>query len=294
MKKLFVLAFLTTLCSCGNTVEINKDKDKKDNEVNYYENDKYVVGKRIFDLNYWCDVVADDLPDKTVTFEEIPGITFYNNGHDCHFDTIKGETIYFNWALYIADVNQDGYFDICYDISLGSGVISHAAYVYDVHNDQLILEKNERNTSDYFFDLDVNNELCLVETKTSGALGYKFKSYCRFLKNSSESMFEPVTDLDFKTIGISLGYSNFNAESSVEKEISGLLYFYQKNGSNCPIRAMDIRVLKVEGPDFIYEIADFDPSNCSFKLKIKFANPGNSKIKVVLDNVAHTVEGIVS
>ena len=33
MKKSFVLAFLMTLCSCGNTVEIDKDKDKKDNEV---------------------------------------------------------------------------------------------------------------------------------------------------------------------------------------------------------------------------------------------------------------------
>ena len=283
IKSLYLLGALLSVCSCSNTSSINDTVIKVDDGYNYYKNDKYVVGKRIFDKNYYSDDVPFSIEEPTFTLEEIPEITFKTKSGYVYFEDSSGDAIAMNWSMYIADVNQDGHFDVCYCDAKGSGFVSYEAYVYDVFNGQYLLEKADRNAKNYDFDLDENNVLCLLEGHATRGNYQRVHQVGRFLKDTKDSMFEWY-NYDIKLIGINVMFRGKPA-LNVTNELTGAIYGYVDFSKDPTITSNDLIIEKVSGPNFTYEFADFNTSTGSFTMNFRFSEVGNSKIKFKIGNI---------
>ena len=69
--------------------------------------------------------------------------------------------------VYESDVNQDGHADLCVTVTTGSGIISSAVVVYDVHNDKGYI-LNERMTYDYEILGASDYEVAVCRTQYGG------------------------------------------------------------------------------------------------------------------------------
>ncbi len=283
IKSLYLLGALLSVCSCSNTSSKNGAVIKFDDGNNYYKNDKYVVGKRIFDKNYCSDDIPFSIDEPTFTLKEIPEITFKTRSTYVYFEDSSGEAITMNWSMYIADVNQDGHFDVCYCNTKGSGVVSYEVYVYDIFNGKYLLEKAERDVKNYDLDLDENNVLCLLEGHATHGHYQRVHQVGRFLKDTKKSMFEWY-NYDIKPIGILVTFSGETTHNATS-ELTGAIYGYVDFNKEPTITANDLVIEKVSGPNFTYEFANFDKSTGSFTLNITFSESGNSKIKFQIGDI---------
>ena len=298
MKKIKIITFtasLMCLCSCScscTSSDKNSGISLVKTEDNYYKNDKYIVGKRIFDNNYFCDNAPTLPEERTFTLEEFPGLTFNNYQSSASFEDESGTYLGMSWALYIADVNQDDHFDLCFVKSVGSGVITYEAYIYDVFNHQYLLEKADRNKYNYFFELDENNVLCLIEGRSARGSYQRVHRVGRFLKDTKESMFDWYTYDDLKVTGIYNYNPNSYQVETVTGDLNVGLYAYIDIDYE-PIFTVDELIIeKVSGPDFAYQIAELDVSQARYGIKITYSNSGVSKIKFKFRDVS-VVEEIV-
>ncbi|MBO7614073.1 MAG: hypothetical protein J6T15_00005 [Bacilli bacterium] len=284
MKKIKIITFIASLmclcsCSCSCT---SSDKNSGISlvkaEDNYYKNDKYIVGKRIFDDNYFCEN-APRLPEgKTFTLEEFPDITFENSGGNAYYEDESGAKLRMTWALYVADINQDGHFDLCYVESVGSGVITYEAYVYDLFNHEFLLEKANRTQNNFYFDLDENNVLCLVEGHPTRTNYQKIHRAGRFLKDSTESLFEWYS-YDIKPTDIVVNYSGSRPVATLASELYVYIYAYIDYNSYPAITANNLIIEKVSGPDFAYQVTELNETQGKYTISITFSKPGVSKIR---------------
>ncbi|MCR5091983.1 MAG: hypothetical protein K6B51_04750 [Bacilli bacterium] len=76
------------------------------------------------------------------------------------YGTVTNEKFEFRMspdALFLKDINHDGYRDFCMVHSDGSGFINYYVQIYDLHNEQTIFRISERFSFDYFLCLDNGN-----------------------------------------------------------------------------------------------------------------------------------------
>ena len=82
-------------------------------------------------------------------------------------------------------VNQDGHADLCVTVTTGSGIISSAVVVYDVHNDKGYI-LNERMTYDYEILGASDYEVAVCRTQYGG----KEKAYGTLSIEGDELIFK--------------------------------------------------------------------------------------------------------
>jgi hypothetical protein len=292
MKKIKLLTLLTTalcLCSCEEKMSIIKDNGSKQTDTECSknsENDTYIVGSRVFDKNYYCNEIAFSR-DSNYAIEGLPQIKFSNSG--ASFETESGEVIGANWQLYLADVNLDGYLDMCGCRSLGSGIVSFRAYVYDIHNERTLLEKDARGQFDYYFDLDENNFLCLVECKTRSHYYTECNQLARFSKKHLESPLE-WGSLDYKVTGLMFNHETARIAKSGTANFDGFVLAYVGASKDFPLAVRYIEYEKVEGPNFTFEFTEYDVERGNFAFNLYFSGTGHSKINLKFFDLTTTIE----
>ena len=119
-------------CSCSHSKDEGFKSDVPEEVYKYYENDKYIVGKKIFDYYHSED---RKLPDFDIVVKELPSLTITKD-HGQLTIKDKEETFAITTnSLYVADVNQDSHFDLCYRV-YGGPYKDDRDYVkvYDVYH----------------------------------------------------------------------------------------------------------------------------------------------------------------
>ena len=291
---------LLSLCFCASActvtdnceeIESNQQEDNKD-YLKYYENDKYIVGKRIFDSGLYPDTLDGEFD---LVIPEVTGVVCtYRNG----IVDIKKDGVLKNHgrSLYIADVNQDGYFDLCFKCGSKWGDLlssrnRDSVCVYDAHNSKYLdildcFEGYKNDNKSYYFDLDENNVLYLIEGSNNQSvfkLG-KIERTARLLKDQ-EKKFEWF-DLEYKfgsfLCGVDIGD---NGHGISQPQIMFSIYGFFKPDIEFPLTANDFTVEKVKGSDFdVYiERSKFykEPGyEGDFRAYITFKEAGEYKIRV--------------
>ena len=207
-----------------------------------YHNDKYVVAKRIFDLDY----INSKTIEESFAIEELPGIVFEYQKDESNFVVNFDEnvSISFNYALYIADVNNDSHYDVCYSCIEGSGALSYKVGVFDCYNKKTLFLSNGSPTANCVFDLDDNNLLVLEEFDRASGTKNLLKQSKRILLTGKEGIeFEPF-DFDTKIKGISCGFSPAGDDIKIGNTLSINLFikYLSKNVDTCPIQNKDISI----------------------------------------------------
>lgn len=283
-------------CSCSHTHDekiIEKESNSSRFDIKkYYKNNLYIVGRRVFDEHYYtsCTSIWNS---ESFTLEEFPDLEFVKDHGMFSVFLDDTTTLRFRESLYVADVNQDGHFDLCSVGSSGSGYISYYVQVYDLYNHEYIFEKHDRNVKDYYFDIDENNVLCLVGAHPNGGLVRKINQVGRFLKGFDEPTFSWYT-YDWKVTDISFGnYSDFS--TVVNNPLTKRLYIdcYLKYGNEFPFDSRDLVVERVSGPIFTYEAED-NEGNPSFDLTLTFLATGDATIRININGFTQELKGVVT
>ena len=299
-KKVALCLLSLCFCACdGSTALPENGNETGDNNpvhednkeyLKYYENDKYIVGKRIYD-----DVFDCHLEDGEYTLE-IPEVKEAECVYRDGIVDIKknGVLKHHGRSLYIADVNQDGYFDLCYTIwtqwtDLLSNKDNDRIYVYDAHNDKDLDVFNTINgyrndTKSYYFDLDENNVLYIIETRDDISVHElaRIERAARLLKNQ-ETFFEWF-DMDTKIFNCRFFGSLMYEERSIQPEIIIQFIGFIKKDLQLPITIDQISIEKIDGPDFnVYIEAKKNLLNIGdygrFDAYLTFTEPGIYNIK---------------
>ncbi|MCR5308604.1 MAG: hypothetical protein K6E21_00640 [Bacilli bacterium] len=302
-KKVALCLLSLCFCACACTatdnceeIENNQQEDNKD-YLKYYENDKYIVGKRIFDSGLYPDTLDGEF-DLAIP-EVTEAVCTYRNG----IVDIKKDGVLKNRgrSLYIADVNQDGYFDLCFKSGsiLGDLLSSRnkdSVCVYDAHNSKYLdildcFEGYKNDNKSYYFDLDKNNVLYLIEGSNNQSvfkLG-KIERTARLLKDQ-EKKFEWF-DLDYKFTSFLYGVDRGDHFQGISQpEIMFSIYGFFKPDIEFPLTANDFTVEKVKGSDFdVYiERSKFykEPGyEGDFRAFITFKEAGDYTIRVKAGNL---------
>ena len=302
MKKKARITFLSLLmcfcvCGCSKTNEegsTKKPSQKIDPEVlKYYENDKYIVGKKLIDRYHMSD---RDLPTGVTRLPEVPDVIFENNGG--LYATLDNEIVLSHLnTVYIADVNQDGHFDICYGVeSKDTASYSNSNYdrihVYDVYNSAEInifdtLPGYASDKKSYYFDLDENNVLCIVEGNENMHYIADYNRAARLLKNNTETYFEWFS-LDSKILDFGLWAVEDNSRVSPEiiLEFTGFV----KKDVEFPIEASQISLEKISGGDFDVNVEKFVRSRGRFDFCFEFYDEGDYEFKFTVGVLSNTVK----
>lgn len=115
---------------------------------------------RIFDYAVYF---ADPPENYVFTMDEFPNKTFFANDHLVYTDSYSIDNAN---ALYLYDVNSDGYRDFCFVEAYGSSDASYGVRVYDYFHQEMIYNMHERNRGiNYFLDLD-GSDLKIERTRT--------------------------------------------------------------------------------------------------------------------------------
>lgn len=310
MKKIANFLFLTmslAFCACGcsetnvedsndNHPQENLNEEHIDKEVlKYYENEKYIIGKRVLDMYHMSD---PDFPEGETIYPELPNVAFVKElGVSAKIGDRK--TIhYLNDQVYIADVNQDGHFDLCYSVptqwrATYSSCEFDRTYVYDVYNDTYLnifdsLYGYANDKKSYYFDLDSNNVLCIVEASTNMSVHdvIDFDRMARLLKNSKDTCFEWF-DVDYKILDFGLW-----AVSDLDRmppEIILQFFGFIKNDVEFPLKASQVSLEQISGGDYDVYIETYEHEKGRFDLWFEFYNEGDYKFKITVGNFSNTV-----
>ena len=108
-------------------------KKVKDDHGNTFENDSIKI---------------NSFPEKTFVWKE--NIRYYTNGSE---DIILAYG-YGGGDFFFADLNDDGYPEMCMSESIGSGMPIDAIFVYDLHNDKNYAVMGDFSNDHYRFQLD--------------------------------------------------------------------------------------------------------------------------------------------
>ena len=179
IKSLLISAFaLLSLAGC-NLSSSSEDslssniEQSSNNPISSSSNVTYDKAEMIYDFN------IEDKDEKDIVFslDEFNETFTFDNMRVYGKNGVVGTPGGF--ALYIYDINHDGYRDFCQTIHSGSGMIDSYVSVYDYHSDKIIYELEDRMHFDYEFYLDQDNSLAVKmveyfygETMNAGKLQY--------------------------------------------------------------------------------------------------------------------------
>lgn len=263
-KKSSLLFVSLCLCFCSCDGKSNRNKI----DYKYFENDTYVVGKRVYD----CYHKNDEEPlTGYLSVKELPHVdlTYYSNG--CFKIEVNGSTIETQaYSVYVADINQDGNFDICYCATNDNN--NDFIYAYDVSNDKkidiFILEGLDGSKNHFYLDLDENNVLCIVETRRNFK-ACSLASVCRtarILKQSSNSRLEWFELKGYKLLGFdAYTYSKYSYDENT-LYLNGKIRIYCFLGTDC----YDTEFLVTEKDFTIEKVSGPETSNKDFKWTISY------------------------
>ena len=288
MKKLSLLVclfFILVGCSSNNIENSNNNLSNSQNS-----GEQYVTARRVFDYCY--ETLYTDYPEEDLTFDELPGATFIAEYGYYRLNIDETTVLSFNQQLYLADVNQDIYLDICYCYSRGSGIINYGVSIYDYFNKAVLFEAEDRMNHNYLFDLDDHDNLVLYELNpTTTYHSFILTEAKRFLKkNDGEILSEPF-DLDYKLQGFS---TNYNTERNVERgsvlRLEIALAYVHKPGIQCPVKKEDVELLNSEGR-FTYSVDNYQTEVKDFVVEITpIADPQTRMdVTVVIWDYSYTI-----
>ena len=120
------------------------------------EKEDHIKGELITKSNEVKSFMLDEFKDVTFLIE------------DSSLKDNKGNVIVEFWLkdVFVADVNNDGYRDICTNLSVGSGFINDVIYIYDYKNEKVLYEKSERFEYDYRLSLRKYPKDCVNNYQT--------------------------------------------------------------------------------------------------------------------------------
>lgn len=124
-------------------------------------------------------------------------------------------------SLYLADVNEDGYRDVCATLSIGYGFINEEAYVYDIKNSKSLMKLSNRFDYDYNFVLDDRSQL-MVERKKLSDVQLKTNGYLYFSNDEVQVEWNYLTEK--VEAGLYLYQNGILEELAYEKEGSKNTY----------------------------------------------------------------------
>lgn len=129
------------------------NSDNTDNSDNTYNSDSKVsldrTNKRVVTL--W----GDYLEDNVVSLEEFPDVKFTRKDGVVYAndEVIIGGAGYFCVNCYASDINEDGYPELCFTMSFGSGIVDNRVLILDYKNNEYIKEISDRAFHDYSLEL---------------------------------------------------------------------------------------------------------------------------------------------
>ena len=126
------------------------------------------------------------------------------------------------YALFLKDVNHDGYRDFCMVDSYGSGFINYYVEIYDLHNEQTIFSLSERFSFDYFLYLD-NGNLKIKRCDIFSDRG-DYDSGVFHFKPSRGVYVEWENKYKINDFSFSIGYANPSHTPLRVKEKKGVYY----------------------------------------------------------------------
>ena len=176
--KLLLLPITLILSSCGMNGKTYSHGDRssysyKPASSSIDDQSQHAKGKRVFDTFYdYASYQSDYEYKNQFRLSEFPNITFIKNDNGGFKTTIGAEQIASVETIYIADVNFDGYKDLCLGRMIEAEKINYAVFVYDVHNNTKTLELNEpadgATSKDYAFNLQ--DDLLVIESSYNCSL----------------------------------------------------------------------------------------------------------------------------
>lgn len=225
---------------------------------------------------------------KSFMLDEFKNVTFLIE--DSSLKDNKGNVIVEFWLkdVFVADVNNDGYRDICTNLSVGSGFINDVIYIYDYKNEKVLYEKSERFEYDY----------CLSLNEKSYLIAYKYQSYDRKLVGkgylsylNNEVQLERSNSL-YETTG--LDYELFMYES---KELKKLKTVTRNDIKSYILNSFSTFALKVKAINdkycelFRYEIENEHNSN--YSITNSYEDTDGSRV-FLIDFYDRPSDGVVS
>lgn len=307
--KLSLISLIMCFCACScketnteNPVESGNENSGKvtDEEVlKYYKNDNYIVGRKIMDDYHWGEenptigsISVPEIPNLRFTYESGKGITIEEDGK------ILFKNIY---NLYIADVNQDGYFDVCFEQKSrakesNSSKKFDTVYAYNARSKYLfsVFDDNfsgyRDDSKSYYFDLDKNNVLCVIEANTNLSVYdcIEYNDANRMVKKKDGFAFEPFS-FESKILGCDFYWSNKNSLKNHYPQIGTQLCGFVKKGIEFPIKADQIKIEKVSGVDFDY-YTDYSKDGIGrFDTYFDYYESGTAEIKITVGDFTSTV-----
>lgn len=286
-KKYILSLTAIVICSCSNQTTSSVDTSPFDSDsASVEQSNKYVKGKRIFDLEY--DI--DGYPEETMKLDEFPELTFKRKGGTLLItgrDTIIDSKGIGARGMYLADVNGDGYTDLAYyqDRTNGSSNISYLVRIYDYHNDKFLF--NDDNNKRSILDLDDEGVLLIEElSKFTGGGFNELERAGRFLAGD-EISFEWF-NFDSKLKGMLIDLPN-------RKDGEYVAYLNQKTyaklylfgiGSDSLEKALPIDSINVKTNNEYYS---FEVSHgliaSQFNITFTFVKEGTVELEATIGNL---------
>ena len=251
-------------------------------------NDKYIIGRRVFDNDY----NNYPNPKATLKIDEFPNLEFSYNQLDSSY-YLEGLGIAFNYccSFYIADVNQDGYSDICYSYVKGSGIVNYGIAIYDIQNNTVLLEKEDRGEFDYLFDLDDNGCLLIEELEFNDHRSHLLNKALRFIKNQKNELLFEEFSFESKLKGFLCGLGSGDRN---QYKVSILLVHVGINDRY----ALNANEIIVEGiVDFTYSVDKYEElveGSPDFNLFLKFGSTITTNITISIKDIKQTIRVSVS
>ena len=275
------------MCSCSNQVTSSVDTSSFESDSTSVEpSNKYIKGKRIFDLEY--DI--DGYPEETMKLDEFPELIFKRKGGTLLItgrDTIVDSKGIGARGMYLADVNSDGYTDLAYyqDRTNGSSNTSYLVRIYDYHSDKFLF--NDDNNKRSILDLDDEGVLLIEElSKYTGGGFNELERAGRFLMGD-EISFEWF-NFDSKLKGMFIDLPN-------RKDGEYVAYLNQKTyaklylfgiGSDSLEKALPIDSINVKANNEYYS---FEVSHgliaSQFNITFTFVKEGTVELEATIGNL---------
>lgn len=213
IASLFVLPMMMGLSSCGSSYgdyspyrPSTSRPDPSSNEPGGQTSETIAKGNMIFDylLNPGSSFDFGSATDPTAF--SVVGVDFNKSDkEDLYVAVFNGENIEAS-SLYLADVNFDGYKDVCVgNITQGEDRETYLSVaIFDAHNNKKLLEFNDRGNFDYDFDLE--NTYLIIEEMPHVSKGNRrsVSRVGRFVKNSAEQHNLEWESNSYKLTGISV------------------------------------------------------------------------------------------
>lgn len=224
--KLLLLPITLLLSSCGMNARSYSHNDRSSfsykpasgSEIE--DLDLYAKGRRIFDAFYDYQGYQNEYEYRDeFRLSDFPTITFIKNANGGFKTIIAGEEIASVDTIYVADVNFDGYKDLCIGRMIENEKVNYAVFVYDVRNHNKILDLNEAadggSSKDYAFN--IKDDLLVIESSYNCSLA-ALDRYGYFKNNNDNTV-----NVEWQKIQFEI--------QSFEEEIDEKIHLYQGSDS---------------------------------------------------------------